>query len=67
MRYALSEDPKILLNIRLEVSDVPSHVALSPDSLVMAIAINKSLLIYSSMTGTLMEQLNNIHNGIINV
>ena len=67
VRYALNEDPKILLNIRLEVADVPSHVTLSPDSLVMAIAINRSILIYSSMTGTLLEQLNNVHNGIINI
>ena len=59
----LNEDTKCLMVIPLHPTELPCHVALSPDVLVVAVAINTSVLFYSVGSGKLLEELSNIHNG----
>ena len=63
VRYLLREDPKQLLCIQVDSSSLPSHVAYSPDGLVVGVAIHRSILFYSTGSGQLLETLDSIHNG----
>lgn len=63
VQYKLREDPKLLMS-----GDIPyqgGHVcmSLSPDARIVAVAINSSIFMSSTATGSLLETLDNIHRG----
>ncbi|XP_003387911.1 PREDICTED: transducin beta-like protein 2 [Amphimedon queenslandica] len=70
--YSLNEDPRVLLDISLSVSipiDINSKdistIALSPDSLVIAVAIGHSIYVFDSIIGSLLESFVDVHNAVI--
>lgn len=66
VRYKLKEDPKLLLSISLTAGSLSSSlVALSPDALVVALSLNRTILIYSCVSGDLLEQLEGVHTGML--
>ena len=65
VRYRMQEETRCLRVMSLDPAQAPNHVALSPDGLVIAVAINTSVSLYSCNTGELIERLINIHNGPI--
>ena len=67
VRYQMKEETRCLNVISLDSSHPPSHVALSPDGLVVAVTINTSVWLYSPTSGKLLDKLNDIHNGTTNI
>ena len=63
VQFQLHEDPRQLLCIELEPSNLPSHVAYSPDGLVVGVAIHTSIFFYATGSGQLLETLDSVHNG----
>ena len=64
VRYKLKEDPKLLLNIPLGSSVLSSPlVALSPDAAVVAVSLQRTICIYSCVSGDLLEELEGVHGG----
>ena len=63
VQYRLQEDTRCLRVISLDNTYPPCCVALSPNGLVLSVAIHTSVWVYSSALGTLLYQFDNIHNG----
>ena len=68
VRYHLSEDPKSLLTVKLPDQSYTSVlISLSLDARVVAIATttraNSSILLYSTSSGDLATNLQNVHRG----
>jgi WD40 repeat protein len=61
--YSLNEDPRTIQIIQLDAtSSIPTRLAASPDGLSIAVAIGNSLYVYSTITGELLETLDEVHN-----
>lgn len=63
VRYKLKEDPKLLLNIPLGSAWSSPLVALSPDATVVAVSLQRTICIYSCVSGDLLEELDGVHAG----
>lgn len=68
--YSLNEDPRVLLTIDLSEhidhsinNEVISCVTLSPESLVVAVAVGTSLYVFDAIIGELLESFIDVHNG----
>ena len=61
VRYELKEDPRLLHIIAL--AHIPCCLALSPDDLVVGVAMTTSIVFYSADTGALLGSLHGVHNG----
>lgn len=51
------------MNIPLDPNLTPCGLALSPDSLVVAVAMDTTIVVYSTINGNLLETFSDVHNG----
>ena len=60
--YHKREEPKLLLSHDLPVKG-QSLIAISPDALTVAVAIQRSIYLYGCSTGALLETMPDCHEG----
>lgn len=47
----------------IALDDIPCGVTVSPDALVVGVAISTNIAFYSADSGVLLDSLNGVHNG----
>ena len=62
MAYHKREEPKLLLSHNLPVKG-QSLIAISPDALTVAVAVERSVYLYGCSTGALLETMVDCHEG----